>query len=82
MTCTSTQLTLLLAVHHLPLSGLFERAAGLEGYWQEALHSLKGHPHIVDIRNIGLMGAIELHPRPGASAMSVQSNRWQDVRVL
>lgn len=45
--------------------GLFERAAALEGYWQEALHSLKGHPHVVDIRNCGLMGAVELAPRPG-----------------
>ncbi len=45
--------------------GLFERAAALEGYWQEALHSLKGHPHVIDIRNLGLMGAVELAPRPG-----------------
>lgn len=44
---------------------LFERAASLEGYWQEALHSLRGHPHVVDIRNLGLMGAVELAPRPG-----------------
>ncbi len=46
--------------------GLLTRAASLEEYWQEALHSLKGQPHIVDIRNIGLVGAIELAPRDGA----------------
>lgn len=46
--------------------GLLTRAAGLEEYWQEALHSLKGQPHIIDIRNIGLVGAIELAPRDGA----------------
>lgn len=44
---------------------LFENAAALEPYWQEALHSLRGHPHIIDIRNLGLVGGIELEPRPG-----------------
>jgi beta-alanine--pyruvate transaminase len=45
---------------------LFERAAGLEYYWQEALHSLKGLPNVIDIRNMGLIGAIELAPIEGA----------------
>ena len=45
--------------------GLFERAAELAPYWEEALHSLKGEPHVIDIRNIGLMGAVELSSRPG-----------------
>jgi beta-alanine--pyruvate transaminase len=44
---------------------LFARCGSLAGYWQEAVHSLKGLPHVVDIRNLGLMGAIELQPRPG-----------------
>lgn len=44
---------------------LFERAAGMEHYWQEALHSLKGLPHVIDIRNMGLIGAIELEPIAG-----------------
>jgi beta-alanine--pyruvate transaminase len=38
----------------------------LAEYWQEALHSLKGLPHVVDIRNLGLVGAVELAPRDGA----------------
>ena len=46
--------------------GLFERANALAPYWEEALHSLKGLPHVIDIRNIGLIGAIELEPMPGA----------------
>jgi beta-alanine--pyruvate transaminase len=46
--------------------GLFERAAGLESYWEDAVHSLRGLPHVVDVRNIGLMAAIELEPRAGA----------------
>lgn len=51
--------------------GLLTRAAELEAYWGDALHSLKGSPNIIDIRNIGLMGAIELAPRVnGKSARS------------
>jgi beta-alanine--pyruvate transaminase len=46
--------------------GLLERASTLEKYWEDAIHSLKGLPNVIDIRNIGLMGAIELAPRPGA----------------
>lgn len=42
--------------------GMFENAAKLEKAWGDALHSLKGAPHVIDIRNIGLMGAIELDP--------------------
>ncbi|WP_116084334.1 aspartate aminotransferase family protein [Tropicimonas sp. IMCC34011] len=46
--------------------GLFERADGLAGYWEEALHSLAGLPHVIDVRNMGLIGAIELEPIEGA----------------
>jgi beta-alanine--pyruvate transaminase len=42
---------------------LFERAAEIAPYWEDALHSLKGEPHVVDIRNLGLIGGIELAPR-------------------
>jgi beta-alanine--pyruvate transaminase len=44
---------------------LFERSADLAPYWEEAIHSLKGAPHVIDLRNIGLIGAIELEPRAG-----------------
>jgi beta-alanine--pyruvate transaminase len=46
--------------------GLLTRAAELAPYWEEAVHSLKGLPHIIDLRNIGLIGAIELEPIPEA----------------
>ncbi|WP_114964929.1 aspartate aminotransferase family protein [Alkalilacustris brevis] len=46
--------------------GLFERAAELAPYWEDALHSLKGTRHVIDIRNMGLIGAIELDPIAGA----------------
>ncbi len=46
--------------------GLFENAASLASYWEDALHSLKGLPHVIDIRNMGLIGAIELEGIEGA----------------
>jgi beta-alanine--pyruvate transaminase len=46
--------------------GLLTRAAELEPYWSDALHSLRGLPHVIDVRNIGLIGAIELEPMPDA----------------
>ena len=46
--------------------GLFERAASLAPYWAEALHSLRDVPNVIDIRNLGLVGGIELEPRSGA----------------
>lgn len=46
--------------------GLFERAADMSGYWEEAIHSLKGTRHVLDLRNLGLVAGIELEPRPGA----------------
>lgn len=45
--------------------GLFQRAVDLESYWEDALHSLKDHPHVIDIRNMGLIGAVELEPIAG-----------------
>ena len=45
---------------------LFDKAIELGDYWQEGIHSLKGSPNVIDIRNYGLIGAIELAPRPGA----------------
>jgi beta-alanine--pyruvate transaminase len=52
---------------------LFERVRELAPYWEEALHSLTGEPRVVDIRNIGLLGAIELSPKysMGAGALGL-----------
>nr|WP_283773459.1 aspartate aminotransferase family protein [Altererythrobacter sp. KTW20L] len=46
--------------------GLFQKAIALEDYWADAVHSLKGARHVIDCRNVGLIGGIELEPRPGA----------------
>ncbi|MFN3520715.1 MAG: aspartate aminotransferase family protein [Phenylobacterium sp.] len=45
---------------------LFGRAARLAPMWEEALHGLADARHVIDIRNLGLIGGIELAPRPGA----------------
>jgi beta-alanine--pyruvate transaminase len=48
--------------------GLLTRAAVMADYWQDALHSLAGLPNVIDIRNLGLVGAVELAPRANAPA--------------
>lgn len=45
---------------------LFARARKLEPFWTEAVHGLKGLPHVLDIRTIGLVAAIDLASRPDA----------------
>jgi beta-alanine--pyruvate transaminase len=45
--------------------GLFERAAALAPVWEAALHSLRDCPHVIDVRNEGLIGAVELEPIAG-----------------
>jgi len=45
--------------------GLLTRGASLEAAFESAIHALKGAPHVIDVRNIGLMAAVELEPRPG-----------------
>jgi beta-alanine--pyruvate transaminase len=56
--------------------GLLTRGASISEYWRDALHSLKGLPNVVDIRNCGLMGAVELSPRDGTVGV-----RGYDVMV-
>jgi beta-alanine--pyruvate transaminase len=54
--------------------GLLTRAAGIAGAFETRLHALRASPHVIDARNIGLMGAVELQPRgaaPGARGYEV-----------
>ena len=48
----------------------------LEPLFESALHALRDAPHVIDIRNFGLMGAIEMKPRPGAPGA-----RGMDVHI-
>ena len=45
--------------------GLLTRAQQLQGYFAEQLHSLRGEPNVIDIRNYGLVGGVELASIPG-----------------
>jgi beta-alanine--pyruvate transaminase len=59
--------------------GLLTRAATMAPYFENALHSLKDHPHVIDVRNIGLVGGIELKPidgSPGKRAFDVFLECW------
>ncbi len=44
---------------------LFERAAAMAPYFETAAHSLKGLPHVKDVRNLGMVCGIELEGIPG-----------------
>lgn len=60
--------------------GLFTRAAELWPYWEEQVHALKGLPNVIDIRNIGLIAAIELAPRkdaPGTRALDAHVKAFE-----
>ena len=46
--------------------GLLTRGAAMAQHFEDALHGLKGLPHVIDVRNIGLVGGIELAPIPGS----------------
>ncbi|WP_445487174.1 aspartate aminotransferase family protein [Rhodopseudomonas sp. RCAM05734] len=48
--------------------GLLTRGASMAEYWRDALHRLRDLPNVIDIRNCGLMGAVELAPRKDAPA--------------
>ncbi len=43
----------------------FARARELEPVLEQAVHSLKGEPGVLDVRNIGLAAAVDLEPVPG-----------------
>ena len=44
---------------------LFDRAAALAPYFENAMHSLRGLPNVIDVRNLGMIGVVELASRPG-----------------
>jgi beta-alanine--pyruvate transaminase len=45
--------------------GVLEQARGTAAYFNEAIHSLRDLPNVIDIRSVGMVGAVELEPRPG-----------------
>ena len=64
---------------------LFLRAEQLGQVWEDALHGLRGLPHVIDIRNVGMIGGIELAARPeapGARAYEVFSRCFHELDLL
>jgi len=60
--------------------GLLTRAATMAPTFESAVHSLEGLPNVIDVRNIGLIGGIELAPiaaDPGKRAFSVFLDCWE-----
>jgi beta-alanine--pyruvate transaminase len=66
--CAAALATLYIYQHE----GLLTRAREMSPYWEEALHSLKGLPHVLDLRNYGLIGAIELEARSDGSSRAFE----------
>ncbi len=63
--------------------GLLTRASGPIGrYWENALHSLRDIPHLIDIRNYGLLGAVTFAPDParypGGVGVPVHNRCWEN----
>ena len=64
--------------------GLFARAAELESYFLDAIWSLQDHPLVADIRGIGLMAGVEVHPgaAPGQRGSEMQKAMfWNGLHV-
>jgi beta-alanine--pyruvate transaminase len=53
--------------------GLLQHAKEMIPYWDNAVHSLKGGAHIVDIRNMGMLAAIEFEAVPGETGRYAQA---------
>ena len=65
--------------------GLLTRARALEPYFAEQLHALRGEPNVIDVRNIGLVGGVELAPiagEPTRRAFGVFLDCWEQGVLL
>ena len=66
--------------------GIFEQSAELAKPFAEMLHSFDDHDKVIDVRNCGLMGAIELAPRegaPGARGMEMHKRCfWEEDLMI
>jgi beta-alanine--pyruvate transaminase len=64
----------------------FRQARELENHFEQAIHSLDDHPKVIDVRNFGLMGAVEIEPRteaPGARGLEIHKKCfWEEDLVI
>jgi beta-alanine--pyruvate transaminase len=64
---------------------LLNRVAEIATYWEDALHSLNGTKHVIDIRNLGLIGAVELESisdKPSRRAYNVLCEAFRDQKLF
>ncbi len=65
--------------------GSFEQARELEETFADFLHAFADHPKVIDVRNLGLMGGIELAPRegaPGARGLEVHKRCFWEEKIV
>ena len=65
--------------------GVFEQALALEKPFEDLLHSFADHEKVIDVRNFGMMGAIEMAPRkgePGARGIEVHKTCYWDEHIV
>ncbi|MEB2398223.1 MAG: aminotransferase class III-fold pyridoxal phosphate-dependent enzyme [Alcaligenaceae bacterium] len=62
----------LAALRHYQENRLFARAQALAPRWEALAHAMQGEPHVVDVRNIGLLAAVELAPIEGKPGQRAQ----------
>ena len=76
----------LAALETYEVEGTFEQATELSKPFEDLLHSFADHDKVIDVRNIGLMGAIELAPRegaPGARGLEMHKRAfWEENLVI
>ena len=71
----------LAAINLYERENLLNTSQELIKYFEDGLHSLRGSRHVIDIRNIGLLGAIELSPipkQPYVRASNVFKKMWHE----
>jgi len=65
--------------------GTFETSTALAKPFEDLLHSFADHDKVIDVRNMGLMGAIELAPRdgaPGARGMEMHKRCFWEENLI
>ena len=68
-----------------PARSALDQALGLEQHFEDLLHSFADHPLVIDVRNFGLMGAVEMAPRdgiPGARGAEAHKKCFWDENVV
>ena len=73
-----------LLIHH-DEEGTFEQVRALEQPFEDLLHSFADHDKVIDVRNFGLMGAIELASRegaPGARGLEIHKRCFWEENLI